>query len=230
MKRPQAAALSAAAMAGAAVAATLGACGDPAIPRSPEPTTTSQAAQRPDTTTKPGSHTVRPSEAGGEEPAPTRLLAGPLLFRLTGTPKPTQTDGSPQVRYIIIFRLSSGPKAVRNGRSSGNFLIAGGALNPYVFGRPRAHCFAAVVSGKGAEDPEPARRLDNVAAGKRVKVRIQPLTRAASKNKLIDRPYERQPRMRVSGVSSTLASYTLSSPEDFASRSARQAIRRLICT
>ncbi|CAN5587075.1 hypothetical protein BH20ACT17_BH20ACT17_19310 [soil metagenome] len=153
-----------------------------------------------------------------------------MLIRLTGTPAPTKTDGSPQVRYVLIFRLSRGYKAVRNGWSYGWFEIAGGTLDPYPFGQRGAYCFAGVLYGKGAENPAPAHILDKKRPRDRVQVRIRPLTMRAGKNKLIEHPYLRHPRMLVSAVRSAIASHTLSSPADFTSPSARRAIRALRCT
>ncbi len=132
---------------------------------------------------------------------PTRraLTAGPVLIRLTGTPAPTKTDGSPQVRYVLIFRLSRGYKAVRNGWSYGWFEIAGDTLDPYPFGQRGAYCFAGVLEGKGAENPAPAHILDKKRPRDRVQVRIRPLTMRAGKNKLIEHPYLRHPRTLVRG-------------------------------
>jgi|AntDryMetagUQ255_1029468.scaffolds.fasta_scaffold00020_3 hypothetical protein len=165
-----------------------------------------------------------------DDPEPTRLTAGPVLIRLTGTPTPTKTDSSPQTRYVLIFRLSRGYKAVRNGRSYGWFEIAGTTLDPLVFGRRGAHCFAGVIEGKGAEDPAPAHILDRKRPGERVQVRIRPLTKRAGKNEFIEHPYLRHPRILVSAVRSVIASYNLRSPADFTSPSARRAIRTLRCT
>lgn len=165
-----------------------------------------------------------------DDPEPTRLTAGPVLIRLTGTPTPTKTDGSPQVRYVLIFRLSRGHNAVRNGRSYGWFEIAGTTLDPFAFGRRGAHCFAGVIEGKGAEDPAPAHILDRKRARERVQVQIRPLTKREGKNELIEHPYLRHPRMLVSAVRSAIASYTLRSPADFTSPSTRRAIRALRCT
>ena len=131
------------------------------------------------------------------------------------------------MRYFIVFRLDRGYKAVRNGQSYGAFLIAGGGLDPFPFGRRGSHCYGAVVAGKGDDDPEPARRLDKVRLGGRVRVDIQPLTLKAGKNKQIDHPFVRRPRMRVSAVRSVIA--TLGKPSDFTNRSARSAIRHLHC-
>lgn len=152
-----------------------------------------------------------------------------MLIRLKGTPLPTETDGSPQVRYVLIFRLDRGYKAIRNGRSYGAFLIAGGGLDPFPFGRRGSHCFGAAVDGKGSDDPETVRRLDKVRRGERVRVEIKPLTLKAGKNKQIEQPFVRRPRLRVSALISDLASHTLRRRSDFTNPSARSAIRRLGC-
>ena len=151
------------------------------------------------------------------------------MVRLTGTPAPTKTDGSPQVRYVLIFRLDRGYKAIRNGHSYGAFLIAGGGLDPFPFGRRGSHCFGAVVEGKGSDDPETARRLDKIRRGERVRVEIKPLTLKAGKNKQIDDAFVRRPRMRVSALVSDIVSLNLSRRSDFTNPSARSAIRRLGC-
>ena len=203
-------------------AVLLAGCSEDAPPRTAAHTTTAAVRVSPPlSTTTPRFH--------GHDPAPTRLVAGPVLVRLTGTPAPTKTDGSPQVRYVLIFRLDRGYKAIRNGQSYGAFLIAGGGLDPFPFGRRGSHCFGAVVEGKGSDDPETARRLDKVRRGERVRVEIKPLTLKAGKNKQIDHPFVRRPRMRVSALVSDIVSHTLSRRSDFTNPSARSAIRRLGC-
>lgn len=133
------------------------------------------------------------------------------------------------MRYVLIFRLDRGYKAIRNGQSYGAFLIAGGGLDPFPFGRPGSHCFGAVVESKGSEDPETARRLDNVKLGERVRVEIKPLTLKAGKNKQIDHPFVRRPRMLVSALVSDIASHSLRRRSDFTDPSARSAMGRLGC-
>jgi len=121
------------------------------------------------------------------------------------------------------------PRASRGAVSYGWFEIAGDTLDPYPFGQRGAYCFAGVLEGKGAENPVPAHILDKKRPRDRVQVRIRPLTMRAE-NKLIEHPYLRHPRMLVSAVGSAIASYTLSSPADFTSPSARRAIQALRCT
>lgn len=205
-------------MAIAVVAMLVVGCGGDAGPRAADPTSP--------TGTSPTSRRADP-ESPGHDPAPTRLVAGPVLMRLTGTPAPTRTDGSPQVRYILIFRLDRGYTSVRNGRSYGAFLIAGGGLDPFPFGRRGSHCFGAVVDGRGSDQPEVARRLDAVERGTRVRVEIQPLTVKDGKNTQIAEPYVRRPRMRVSGVLGDIPDYRRAA--GFTNPTARAAIRRLGC-
>jgi hypothetical protein len=133
------------------------------------------------------------------------------------------------VRYVLIFRLDRGRKAIRNGQSYGAFLIAGGGLDPFPFGRRGSHCFGAAVEGKGSDDPGAARRLDTVRRGERVRVEIKPLTLRAGKNKQIDHAFVRRPRMRVSALVGDIVSHDLRRRSDFTNPSARGAIRRLGC-
>lgn len=133
------------------------------------------------------------------------------------------------MRYALIFRLDRGYKAIRSGQSYGAFLIAGGGLDPFPFGRRRSHCFGAVVDGNGGDDPQTARRLDVLRPGERMRVEIKPLTLKAGKNTQIDRPFVRQPRVRVTGLISDIVSHNLSRRSDFTNPSARRAIRRLGC-
>ncbi len=176
---------------------------------SPHPVATTATAPRP---------AARP-----DDPQRTRLVSGPFLFRLIGTRGPTATDGSPQARYTLLFRLSRGMEAVRSGPFYGAFEIAGGGLDPYAIGRSGAHCFAGVVYGAGFEDPEPARRLDRLALGTRVRVTIKPLTPTANgESTQIPRGYVRHPRLRVSRVSGHVE-YKLTSP------TAQRTIRSMGC-
>lgn len=62
-----------------------------------------------------------PAKTGyvAKRPAPntmrtTRLLAGPVALRIANGPKPTRTDGTPQLRYAIVVRLNRNPYRLNN--------------------------------------------------------------------------------------------------------------------
>lgn len=156
-------------------------------------------------------------------PNPTRLVAGPLLFRLEGTPAPSDFDLSAQERYAVIFRLNRGPGAVRRGSSFGLFLLADNGLTPTVY-RAKTNCYDATLEGKGSPTAPLARRLDRLALGTRVRVDIQPLTTTGEPQ--ISNVYVRHPRLRrtrASLDSSNNLALVIRTP------SARRALHQIGC-
>lgn len=59
-------------------------------------------------TSSPDDRGRKPIPPGG--PATTRLVAGPVIFRVTGAPAPTRTQSTPKILFAMIFRLN---RAVR---------------------------------------------------------------------------------------------------------------------
>jgi hypothetical protein len=144
------------------------------------------------------------------DPAPTRLIGRPALFRITGK-QPTRFGNviSPRVDYVVIFRLSRDPKRHINSdsydlpkgalASRGNFTLMDDlTFNPengiYTLGRSGrgAHCFSA---------PTPARvrtpKLDKVSVGDTVRFSLQPLTPTAGGSSKLGRTYVTHPRLRT---------------------------------
>lgn len=214
-------------LAGATITAGLTACGDSSAPRSPAAPAPAEQTSSPADAPVQDQYSILNPRPRPKDPSPTRLIGPPLLFRVTGTRAPTEHDLSPQLRYVVFFRLNRGSDAaVQRGQYSGSFFILDedGPLHVTTFGRRRLHCFSGEIYGKGSDDPSIARRLDALAVGSRVKVHLQPLTpTAAGKRKLIDKPYIPRLRLRVSGSKDAGGLYELTSPEY------RRLVRQIGC-
>ena len=143
------------------------------------------------------------------DPAPTRLIGRPALFRITGK-QPTRFGNViiPKVDYVVIFRLSRDPKIHINSdsydlpegalTSRGNFTLMDDlTFNPengiYTLGRSGrgAYCFSAPTPGR-VRTP----KLDKVPLGARVRFSLQPLTPTASGSSKLGRTYVTHPRLR----------------------------------
>jgi len=236
MTRARLLALSVVAGGGVVVAVALGSSNDSSPTRTAAQTNNATGAQRAATPTRPARKPAPSATAdrSANDPPPTRLVAGPLLFRLTGPgarAPADKRDGSAPLAYAVIFRLSrGGRKAFRDGNRYGEFLIARGGLDPVSFGRRNEHCFTG-----GAYRPNPnydasdldfgqARILDKVKLGSRVKVAIRPRTPTADgKTRLIAKAYVRHPQMRISDTRGE-GNVVLTTA------SAKRAIRQMGCT
>jgi hypothetical protein len=139
------------------------------------------------------------TERTRDKVVPTRLLGGPLLFRISGEPKPAQ------VAYTLVFRLSRRDIAQRGehtyfggvGLPYGRFEVAGGTpIALYVFGPKRRNCFATDLR-RASFDPAVMRKLDALPVGQRVRVLIKPRTRRPDGHTEPGRTYVRRPRIRT---------------------------------
>lgn len=144
--------------------------------------------------------TAQPSGGGlarPGDPEQTRLIGGPILFRVTGAPKPTETDLTAEVAYTLVFRLSR--RNIRGGSANnyGAFDVAGGAVDVYPFGPKRRNCFAADLRRADDQfDPSTMRQLDALPVGHPVRVMIKPRTRLRDGSTEPGQRYFRQPTLR----------------------------------
>lgn len=150
----------------------------------------------------------------------TRLVHGPVAFRLTGW------EGDPDARlarYVFLYKLNQDVRAERfsvgNDSTRGNFAVEG--LNfiengPSKFG-PRG-CFALTVYSadgplyNGAYDG----RLERFRLGARLRVSLQPLTPGAAGEPVLGRKLFARPRLQR-------ADYRLRG------RAARRELKRIGC-
>lgn len=173
------------------------------------------------TTTAPASTTPNSTPSG--IPA-TRLVAGPVLFRITDAPKPTETNSTPQILYLTVFRLNRAPKA-KKGKEAlaldpvGNYSIVDpnpiwGSENPifrFTEGTGR-YCYAGIFD-RETVPPD----LQAFRPGQRVPMTLQPTTPAPSGNLVLGaNVYKRSPRL-------LRADYRLES------KRARAALQRIGC-
>jgi hypothetical protein len=138
------------------------------------------------------------------EPVPTRLVAGPVLFRISGAPRPTRHQSTPQSLYNMIFRLNREPiyhgdiEELPFDTPVGDYSIIDQSIgwnfenSIFAFGKTVGeHCF---VGAFDTEDvPAAIRRL---RLGERVRVELQPTTPAGHRKlKLGSKVYVRYPRL-----------------------------------
>lgn len=158
----------------------------------------------------------------------TRLVHGPLVFRLTGQELANKKDPTVDYDslYAVVFKLNRDPLAryrpVPNAgpiNSRGRYQIANVDFDELVsplYDRPRppgtAYCFAAFIDGPSTGLP----RLDRVAAGRSVKVRLRPLTTGEDGNPKLGKTYTSRSRMRTADVR-------------FNDRSVRRQLRAIRC-
>lgn len=120
-------------------------------------------------------------------PTATRLLHGPLVFRVTGTEQlDEETSNAANIRYLVIFKLNRDPRmrlsdddlARGIDSSRGNYSLLGGLVNiaddvqPSQFGG--RSCFYSAVTSDAF--PAQLRALNRIPTGRRLNVRLQPLT------------------------------------------------------
>jgi hypothetical protein len=163
-----------------------------------------------------------PTTARARQPPPTRLVAGPVLFRVTGAPKPTASNLTPQLLYTMIFRLDREPRA-KPGRPVlaldplGNYSIINSSLGwgqenaIFAFGERRRHCFVGFFDTETAPP-----QLRAVPLGARVRITLQPTKRTASGGLKLGTVYERHPRL-------------LHADNYLKNRRAREALNRIGC-
>jgi hypothetical protein len=122
-----------------------------------------------------------------------------VLLRITGAPKPTATNSTPQLLYAMVFRLNREPRS-HTGRAipardpHGNYSIFDGTRgwndeNP-ILRLGSHHCFFGVFD---TEDVPP--ELTDVHVGQRVRVVLQPTTPTPNGGLRLGAAYERHPRL-----------------------------------
>jgi hypothetical protein len=177
---------------------------------------------------------------------PTRLVGGPLVFRIQGAIEPTPANGTPQLRYVLIFRLNREihlPERLRNARSGpyppgargswGNFTLDG---EDYLYDNPvlpldpvdRTNDHDNCFSGEIRSDDPTTRRLDRIPLGGHVRVRLRPLTPkpGGSADAILGIIYVRDLRMLSMRVKPDAATGYYN---QVASRSARTRLARIGC-
>jgi hypothetical protein len=150
----------------------------------------------------------------------TRLVGGPLVFRMHGAVKPTPAMANPTLRYVLIYRLNrprvrlhknprdpQGPTPLPPGArtSLGNISLANlqytwdyaaGDFDPET-GPDHDNCFIGTVSD---DAPWAVRVLDAIPNGGRVRVRLRPLTPKPSGGAKLGAVILRHPRIRMMRV------------------------------
>lgn len=157
-------------------------------------------------------------------PQRTRLVHGPVLFRIT--PRPTQG----QARYEVFFKLNRDPGSTRGGSeqqrvSSGDFSVFRGgrahaqdvndieAINSE---RDRSSCIAVIFDDVGST-PSLLKRLDRVRLGSHaVRVFLRPYTVTSGGENVLGTTYVASPRMQTSD-------------QVHRSRNAQRALARIGC-
>jgi hypothetical protein len=122
-----------------------------------------------------------------------------VLLRITGAPKPTATNSTPQLLYAMVFRLNREPRshtglAIPALDPYGNYSIIdyrngwGGENGILRLGNH--HCFLGVFD---TESVPP--QLAKVHVGQRVRVVLQPTTPTPNGGLRLGTAYERHPRL-----------------------------------
>jgi hypothetical protein len=129
--------------------------------------------------------------ADGAAPATTRLVHGPLAFRLTDWREQPATGSYGDYRYAIVFKLNRNPQGRlpphgtngEGGTSLGNYPLDGydtlvSHLRP-VSQAPagKVNCFVGYVDDAAEVDPAWLRKEDKVPLGARVRVALHPFTK-----------------------------------------------------
>jgi hypothetical protein len=145
---------------------------------------------------------------GESAPAPTRVVHGPLIVRLTGN---RDLPGRSEFRYVVMFKLNrvltQSPHGSDNWRTSrGNYAVYSDVLLPSErpltrFGA-REGCLAIVlvapgILSSGGDDIE---AMDKIPLGGRVKVRIQPLTPGPHGRAVLGKNYVYRPRLHKADI------------------------------
>lgn len=150
-------------------------------------------------------------------------MAGPVLFRITGAPKPKAPILTEQLLYAMVFRLSREPRS-HTGRAipalnrEGDYSILDGGVgswgreNPIVgFSDRYRHCFFGIFDTLTVPP-----QLRKVRVGQRVRVIVWPTTPTPNGELRLGHVYERHPRLM-------LADFHLRNQR------ARQALNRIGC-
>lgn len=154
--------------------------------------------------------------------APTRLVHGPAVFRIDRTGVDPDAPES-EYRYVVVWKLNRDPRRgritdadLRRGIDGerGNYSINGFGLAdetglPFRF-RTTKTCFFTYVN-------VPWRRLDRVRVGRRVEVRLRPLTPDPSGKPTLGRLFVVQSTLRRSNPK-------------LRTHAARAALRRIGCS
>ncbi len=139
---------------------------------------------------------ARRQDRGGR----TSLLGEPLFDRITDAPKPTETDLTPQLKYVLIFRLSRDAyerdfERKGNDTKLGRYSVLGDFFNDESeishIGPRSDHCFAGYYD---SEYVNPL--LERIEIGGPVDVTLRPLDRIQGQIRL-GRLYEKSPPMRT---------------------------------
>jgi hypothetical protein len=148
----------------------------------------------------------------------TKIVGGPLVFRVIGAPKPSDPGfpSNAQIRYLVIFRLNRqprfsapawdplGPVRLPTGirTTLGNYSLAGlqydmdvsvAAFNPLGDHRDTNNCFAGWIT---QEQPRTLRKLDALPIGARVAVTLQPTTPTPDGRPTLTKLSRRYPRLQ----------------------------------
>jgi hypothetical protein len=146
--------------------------------------------------TQPGASQPRPKLVNAY--APTRLLGGPVVFRVKGAPRTPPSNVTPKLRYALMFRLNRDPYKMRDGYAEvrdprGNFSVLGAIA--FTFDAPietldLRNCFIGYID---AEFTDLVRKLDALPLGAAVDVRLRPVTPNANGTSVLGRAYSREP-------------------------------------
>jgi hypothetical protein len=163
----------------------------------------------------------RPGRQSVDASQPTKLVGGPLVFRVTGAPRTPSSDLTPELRYALIFRLNRDPYKKRDGYGvvrdpRGNFSLFGRIA--FTFDAPIERleipdCFIGYID---VEHTGFIAELDALSLGARVPVRLRPVTPEPNGTSVLGRAYRRNPRL-------------LSTDYALASAGARAKLRRIGC-
>lgn len=157
-------------------------------------------------------HFVLWPAAAPSGPAPTRLVHGPVVFRVTGYQHlDPETTNEASYRYLVIFKLNRDPYTRLNDEDRargidsprGNYSMLDGRINladvpspPHEFdGR---NCFFSDVSADAR--PSQLRALNRIPTGMRVKVRLQPLTPSSDGRPRLGKVYVVRATIRKTNV------------------------------
>lgn len=159
----------------------------PETPKPVAPVTTGAARQ-------PGASQPKPVRAY----EPTRLLGGPVVFRVNGAPRTPPSNVTPTLRYALVFRLNRDPYRKRGGYGvvrdpRGNFSVLGAIA--FTFDAPietldQRNCFIGYID---AEFTDLLRKLDALPPGAPVAVRLRPVTPNPNGTSVLGRAYRRRP-------------------------------------
>ncbi len=130
--------------------------------------------------------------------APTKLLGGPLVFRVNEAPRTRPSNVTPRLRYVVVFRLNRDSYKTREGYAvvrdpRGNFSVLGAIA--FTFDAPietldLRNCFIGYID---AEFTDLVRKLDALPLGAPVDVRLRPVTPKPNGTSVLGRTYKRDP-------------------------------------